>query len=97
MCEHRQALGYAAVTLTRDSFFGKRGETLRGHEFHYSDLAGTVDWPTAYAVRRRQAAAVTREGFQHGNVLASYVHLHWASRPQAVRRFVKLLEERCGR
>jgi cobyrinic acid a,c-diamide synthase len=97
MRERRQALGYVAVTLTRDSFFGKRGETLRGHEFHYSELSGTPGWPTAYAVRRRQTSAVTREGFQRGNALASYVHLHWASRPRAVRRFVKLLEERCAR
>lgn len=92
MRERLQKLGYAAVTLTRDSLVGKRGGQLRGHEFRYSELEDRPDWPMAYAVQHHRAAALTREGFQRGSVLASYVHLHWASRPQVVRRFAQALE-----
>ncbi|WP_437897390.1 cobyrinate a,c-diamide synthase [Sorangium sp. So ce124] len=35
----------------------------------------------AYSVRRRRGGQVTREGYQAGSVLASYVHAHWASNP----------------
>jgi cobyrinic acid a,c-diamide synthase len=42
----------------------------------------------AYSVRRRRAGDVAREGYRVGNVLASYVHAHWASNPLAARGFV---------
>ena len=38
MSSGRKALGYVEVTLNSDSFWGKPGETLRGHEYHYSEL-----------------------------------------------------------
>lgn len=97
MCERRKSLGYVEVTLSHDSLWGCRGERLRGHEFHYSELladpAAGSDWQTAYEARHRQSDAVTREGFQRGRVLASYMHLHFASRPAAVQRFVACLAE----
>jgi cobyrinic acid a,c-diamide synthase len=93
MYPRRQSLGYVEVTLTRDSLWGSRGEQLRGHEFHYSGLLETPDWPTAYAVRYRRASAGVQDGFQSGSVLASYLHLHVASRPRAVARFRQCLEQ----
>ncbi|WP_437724984.1 cobyrinate a,c-diamide synthase [Sorangium sp. So ce861] len=35
----------------------------------------------AYSVRRRRGGQVAREGYRAQNVLASYVHAHWASNP----------------
>jgi cobyrinic acid a,c-diamide synthase len=51
------------------------------------DRVPTASWSPAYTVRRLRGEA-TVEGFARGNVLASYVHLHWASRPEAADRFV---------
>jgi len=97
MCSRRKSLGYVEVTLSTDSLWGRRGEQLRGHEFHYSELLAdpttNSDWQTAYEARHRQSDVVTREGFQRGRVLASYMHLHFASRPAAVQRFVACLAE----
>jgi cobyrinic acid a,c-diamide synthase len=97
MCERRKSLGYVEVTLSRDSLWGKRGEKLRGHEFHYSELIGNPaaesGWQTAYEVRHRQSDSAIAEGFQRGRVLASYTHLHFASRPEAVRHLVARLAE----
>ncbi|MBI5571217.1 MAG: cobyrinate a,c-diamide synthase [Desulfomonile tiedjei] len=92
MLDRLKSLGYVEVTLARDSLFGIKGSQLRGHEFHYSELTGdpTVEgeWTASYrAVHRRSDAAVA-EGFQRGNVLASYFHLHFASRPEAVEHLV---------
>jgi cobyrinic acid a,c-diamide synthase len=85
-----KTLGYADVVLTADSLWGPAGAECRGHEFHYSEI--TADdtaadgWRQVYTVRRRGQAV--REGFAKGPILASYVHLHWASRGDAARAFV---------
>jgi cobyrinic acid a,c-diamide synthase len=88
MRPRRQSLGYVEITLTRDCLWGHRGEQLRGHEFHYSELVGNPEWPTAYDVRYRRSERVSHDGFQSRSVLASYTHLHFASRPGAVEQLV---------
>jgi cobyrinic acid a,c-diamide synthase len=99
MLPARKALGYVEVALTEDSLWGRRGDVLRGHEFHYSELiddpVSDPAWRKVYSLRRRRADtadAVETEGYQNGAILASYLHLHGASRPAAVARFL----EQCG-
>ena len=91
MRSRRQSLGYVEITLTRECLWGQPGERLRGHEFHYSELVNDPDWPTAYDLRYRLSDRVSHEGFQRGPLLASYTHLHFASRPGAVEQFVRYL------
>ena len=45
----------------------------------------------AYELRRRKGGALpdSPEGYQAGSVLASYVHLHWGSAPEAADQFVR--------
>ncbi len=97
MLERRKALGYVEVTLRADSLWGSAGTTLRGHEFHYSDLvfpeAGAPGWEAPYILRRRRTGSVREEGLQGGRVLASYVHVHPAAAPGAVRYFIRNLGE----
>jgi len=95
MCPRRQSLGYVEVTLTRDCPLGCAGERLRGHEFHYSELMSLPeDCTTAYELRYRRSEQPATEGFQRGSVLASYVHLHFASHPRAVKSIVRSLKSR---
>lgn len=92
----KKFLGYVEATLTDDSLWGRQGDVLRGHEFHYSELVadGIAEsrWKPAYTLKRNRRESFITEGFQCGNLLASYAHLHYASRPQAVERFVA----KCG-
>lgn len=92
-----KALGYVEAELTADSLFGRRGDTLRGHRFHYSELtddpADAEGWDTVYTLRRKRDGQTEREGWRRGRVLASYAHLHFASRPGAARRFAELCVE----
>lgn len=92
MLERRKSLGYVEVTLTRDSLFGREGSTLRGHEFHYSELVGNPaddeQWSPTYLIKHRRTDNAAAEGYQRGRVLTSYVHLHFASRPGAAEHFV---------
>jgi cobyrinic acid a,c-diamide synthase len=95
MCKRLQSLGYREATLLRDGFWGKRGERLRGHEFHYSEMTRTPPWPAAYQTSARRSGKESCEGFQNdsGSILASYLHLHFASRPSSIEHFVTRLRE----
>ncbi|MDR0842602.1 MAG: cobyrinate a,c-diamide synthase [Acidobacteriota bacterium] len=90
---NRKALGYVEVTLAKSTCWGLPGQTLRGHEYHYSELMRQPDWNTAYIARQRSSGKISPEGFLRGSVLASYIHLHFASRPEALRSFIRCLEE----
>ena len=92
MLDRLKSLGYVEVTLTRDSLWGESGAVLRGHEFHYSELTGDPLeddlWTSVYRLRHRRSETPVVEGFQQGNILASYTHLHWASQPQSMATFI---------
>jgi cobyrinic acid a,c-diamide synthase len=95
MLTRRKSLGYVEVTLTGKSLFGVPGQQFRGHEFHYSELIGNPvqdgQWNMAYRVRRRRANLDQLEGFQRDKTLVSYVHGHFASKPELVKHFVDML------
>ncbi len=78
MHERLQAIGYVEVETTMPTLFGPAGTQLRGHQFRWSTLEGAE--PNAYRGLPAYAA---------GDVLASYVHVHWASNPAAAESFVR--------
>ena len=97
MLEKLQMLGYTEVTWAAESLWGRAGDVARGHEFHYSQITAQDSpaggWQPAYTVCRRQAAPILA-GLCQGQVLAGYVHLHWASQPQAIHHFLSCCEKR---
>jgi cobyrinic acid a,c-diamide synthase len=91
MLPRRKALGYTEVVLERECLLGNPGAHIRGHEFHYSEITGLEEAQGikfAYGLRGRKYEAGRPEGYQAGSVLASYVHLHWGSAPEAAYNFV---------
>jgi cobyrinic acid a,c-diamide synthase len=83
MGERLAALGYVEVETQARSMLGGAGVRFRGHQFRYSELRGVPeDAALLYKVRRRRDGNTTAEGYRTGNVLASYVHAHWASNPE---------------
>lgn len=82
----RLSIGYREVTALRDSPIAEAGWTVRGHEFHHSTLAH----PPAPAAYRRVDGAETEGSIAGpaGNVLASYLHVHFAADPRLAERFV---------
>jgi cobyrinic acid a,c-diamide synthase len=88
-----QAIGYVEVEVRVDTPVGAAGARLRGHQFRYSELAPAPGPPAvalSYAIRRRHGDGTPLdEGYRVNNVLASYVHAHWASNPDAPAAFVR--------
>jgi cobyrinic acid a,c-diamide synthase len=89
MLPRLKALGYREVTLTAAGLLGPPGTTARGHEFHYSEIMGEPDnVPRIYRLTPRHQGEAVSEGYRVGNVLASYVHLHFGSNPAVARHLV---------
>jgi cobyrinic acid a,c-diamide synthase len=81
------ALGYREVTACQDSLLLRKGETARGHEFHYSRAAyDEAEWPYAYKTVGLRGSG--QEGYAKENLLAAYTHLHFASNPQMISRWL---------
>ena len=89
MLPRRQSLGYREVTFSRACLIGKKGQRIRGHEFHYSERKATAEaLPTCYHVSARGGRHQFSEGFQTANTLGSYMHLHFGSAPTVAEAFV---------
>ena len=84
MSDRLQAIGYVEVETRADSILGPALTRFRGHQFRYSTLEGADKANRVeriYDVAPRWGAARFGEGYRVGNVVASYVHAHWASNP----------------
>jgi cobyrinic acid a,c-diamide synthase len=86
----RLTLGYRTIAAHGANWLLQPGETLRGHEFHYSTWERDApDIAPAYTILPDQWRSDPRpDGALIGNVLASYVHLHFLARPELAARFV---------
>jgi cobyrinic acid a,c-diamide synthase len=98
MTSRRVALGYVEASLIAPALLGPAGAAIRGHEFHYSTLDCEPEvlpspWSRAYRLQRRRTASVEEEGFMRGNLLASYVHAHFATRADVLDHLLR----RCSR
>jgi cobyrinic acid a,c-diamide synthase len=75
-------LGYRRAVAAADSVLTRAGEMVHGHEFHRTAATPASGPQPAWTL-----AAGTREGHVAGNVVASYLHTHWAGHPAAAARF----------
>ncbi len=88
MHRRRAALGYVTLEAIEDSLLARKGESARGHEFHYSTVSVTGPAQFAFASIDGHGIEDGRDGFTTPTLLASYTHLHFASNPIMAERFV---------
>lgn len=92
MSDRLQALGYVEVETQAHSILGPAQTHFRGHQFRYSTLEGAdkadqID--RIYNISPRWGGVPFAEGYRVANVLASYVHAHWASNPAVAPALVR--------
>ncbi|MFS0872327.1 cobyrinate a,c-diamide synthase [Paenibacillus xylanilyticus] len=85
----RAALGYREASAVQDSFLLKKGEVLRGHEFHYSTMTYREEDTIPYAYETKGLRGLKQEGYASGHIVAGYTHVHLGSYPGAARRWVE--------
>ncbi|MEK6599906.1 MAG: cobyrinate a,c-diamide synthase, partial [Deltaproteobacteria bacterium] len=95
MLEKRKSLGYREVKAVDECPFLKKGQKIRGHEYHYSE----IDEPSKKIKRcftcnppippLEKGGKGGFEGYLYKNTLTSYVHLHFASNPKFAEGFVR--------
>ncbi|WP_047150414.1 cobyrinate a,c-diamide synthase [Aneurinibacillus tyrosinisolvens] len=83
----RAALGYREVTGMEGNFLLGEGESARGHEFHYSTFEPGGGIVPAYQTKGRFGSK--QEGVLIQNLVAGYTHIHFASQPQFVKRWME--------
>jgi len=94
MAGKRVGLGYRLVESPTGNFLLPQGVTTRGHEFHWSvwsrqEAVGEISPATAWQIRPRRAGGKPKpDGYVNGNLIASYVHLHFAHNLQLAENFV---------
>lgn len=93
MTDRLVQFGYVAVEFTEDGLLGRKGTVVRGHSFHYSRLASRGEVGTSYHVQYSMSGREEMEGFRVGNVLASYVHLHFRANPAVAESFVAAIRQ----
>ena len=74
--------GYCHAEALQDTSLAACGERLRGHEFHYSDFATELTPVFTFSKHGSSALPDWQGGYQLGNTLASYLHLHFWQAPQ---------------
>jgi cobyrinic acid a,c-diamide synthase len=89
------SLGYRQATALGDGLLVRRGERLQGHEFHRWQLEGVGERPELWQLEGWGSPART-EGWGHGHLHASWLHLHWAGCPQVPRRLAAAAREAAG-
>ncbi len=92
------SLGYRLVESPGGNWLLPAGATTRGHEFHWSTWslqeAGQHTDTAAWAIQPRRAGGQPKlDGYAQGNLIASYVHLHFAHDLRLARNFVAACQE----
>jgi cobyrinic acid a,c-diamide synthase len=86
----RLTLGYSLASARKDSIISKSGDSLRGHEYHFSQIQSVPDDATfGYEMTRGDGISNHREGWQAYNALGFYSHIHLCSSPRSATRFVQ--------
>jgi len=92
MFTERKALGYRDVEISGSCPFLPEGQSIRGHEFRYSEIAGRrATMKNVFrAVHPATGRSTASGGYVCKNVLATYIHIHFASNPAFARGFMNL-------
>jgi|AGSF01.1.fsa_nt_gi cobyrinic acid a,c-diamide synthase len=87
----RLTLGYREAVAVRDSSVLAALDEVCGHEFHRSHLTVESTNPVYHSWRYGKRGEVEQVGGGWGvdQVYASYLHLHWGTRPDIPARFLQ--------
>ena len=88
-----ESLNYAVAHVIRKNILSGADCTLHGHEFHYSKIEDvSTDAKFAYEMKVGKGIAGQYDGWLQHNLLASYLHIHFAYDLRLAKNFVDACE-----
>ena len=82
--------GYVELTPYENTKFLKKGESIRGHEFHYWD---STDCGNGMEAVKPQSTRKWDCMHAENNLLAGFPHLYYPSNPELIRRWLTACRE----
>ena len=95
-----QTVGYVSAEMERDTVLGPKGTVLKGHEFHFSSECVSPEdenYPRAFTFRKTRNPVPYPAGYAKGNILGSYLHIHFAGEIKAAKCFVSACRKFSGK
>ena len=89
MTKKLQMVGYVSATLKKNCVIGKVGDKIRAHEFHFSVEADNLADKNIFHCEKLRTGKNYFAGYAEKNILASYLHIHFAGCPSVAKNFVE--------
>ncbi len=96
MKKGKSHLGYREIILKEDCILGKKGNELKGHEFHYSEIKDSSRFTvhgSRFRIKDNKGKDMQDEGYTFKNTLASYIHIHFGSNSEIAWNFLNRIKE----
>ena len=90
MTSSLKRFGYCFGEAKTDTILAKKGEIIKGHEFHHSVFESEEE--CAYYMRKLKNDKVIDEwegGYSKGNTLATYLHTHFYNNLDCIANFIE--------
>lgn len=90
MTSRLKRFGYCIGEAKEDTLLSKKGDTIKGHEFHHSIFCG--DEKCVYTMRKIRDNEVVDEwegGYSKGNTLATYLHTHFYNNLDCIKNLIE--------
>jgi len=88
-----QTVGYIEAEALNDNILCLKGDKIHGHEFHFSSMLidESVEEPFSWAFQFTKIRTGVKyyAGYSQNNILASYLHLHFAGNIALAKRFIQ--------
>jgi cobyrinic acid a,c-diamide synthase len=89
-------LGYREATTMQDCVLAPKGESLRGHEYHWTRITARESTQPAYELSDANGYRIGHEGYARPGILASNIHVHFGQKPELAMRFLEACSHRAG-
>ena len=94
MTKKLQMVGYVSASLIKNCIIGGVGDKIHAHEFHFSIEAENLAEKKIFDCERLRTGKKYLAGYAEKNIVASYLHIHFAGFPSVAKNFVNVCKSR---
>ena len=93
MTNKLQMVGYVSATLTKNCIIGDVNDKIQAHEFHFSVEEKNLSEEKIFDCEKLRTGEKYFAGWANGNIVASYLHLHFVGCPSVAKNFVDVCKK----